>query len=47
MIVVVPKENQKLVYGALQQLLATARIKPGDVESDNSNQYVSHGMLGR
>jgi hypothetical protein len=40
-------DRQPVIYGAFQQLMATARIKRGEPERDDSSRYSSHGMLGR
>jgi hypothetical protein len=40
-------DRQPVIYGAFQQLMATARIKRGEPGRDDSTQYSSHGMLGR
>ena len=39
--------RHSVIYGAFQQLMATAKVKPGEPEADDPKQYSSHGMLGR
>ncbi len=46
-VVVAPADRQPAVYGAFKQLLATARIKPGEPGGNDPDHYSSHGMLGR
>ena len=46
-VVVAPESGQMDLYAALQQLLATAKIKPTAPDGDDSGTVKSHGMLGR
>ena len=40
-------DREPVIYGAFQQLMATARLKVGDPAESDAERFSSHGMLGR